>query len=315
MSDAHGGADPEVRRLLAMLPDNGPDATAEQLRASFSSFVRKVESEGTEKPAMASVFDSLVSGADGSIKVRTYEPNSNPKPGDDCLLFFHGGGWVVGDIETGDLGARALAAGLNIRVVSVDYRLAPEHPFPAPLNDCLAVFQEVRRSSSGAIYVAGESAGANLAAALALVCRDAGIPLSGQLLINPALHSKIDTPSHSRFGNGEGLTSAAVARFFQWYTGSGNANDPHISPMSAERLSGLSPCLIVTAGFDPLRDDGASYAKRMIDAGVATTYLEMPGMMHGWWMLLTSSETCRLELKRMLTMASAFLATTRMALD
>jgi acetyl esterase len=191
-------------------------------------------------------------------------------------------------------------------VISVDYRLSPEHPFPAPLDDCMAVVRAMRDRFAGPLYIGGESAGANLSAAAALLCRNQAIRLAGQFLINPALDYRTTSESHRRLGNGEGLTSKAVDRFFGWYVGDADPADLRISPIFAETLVGVAPCFLITAEFDPLLDDGAAYAKRLVDAGVPVTYLPMPAMMHAWWALIGASPAAAANLKRMLSLARGF---------
>jgi acetyl esterase len=308
---SHDGADPEVRRLIALLVDRGPEAPPAALREAFVDFVRKVEAMGPPHAEVAEVRDTAIPGDGGAIPVRLYLPAEAAGDPGDCFVFLHGGGWTVGDLETGDLGARALCEGLGIRVVSVHYRLAPEHPFPAPLDDCMAVLRALRGRFAGSLYVGGESAGANLSAAAALLCRDEAIRLAGQVLINPAVDHRTTSASHRRLGHGEGLTTEAVETFFGWYVGDADPADPRISPIFAETLVGVAPCFLVTAEFDPLLDDGAAYAKRLIDAGVPLTYLRMPGMMHAWWALTTASAAADANLKRMLALARGFVAAHR----
>ncbi len=311
MTTSHEGADPEIRHLIGMLEDQGPGAPPSALREAFVDFVRKVEARGSPHAEVAEVRDTTVSGEAGTIPVRMYLPAQVDNDPGDCFVFLHGGGWTVGDLETGDLGARALCAGLGIRVISVHYRLAPEHPFPAPLDNSMAVVRAMRDRFSGSIYVGGESAGANLSAAAALLCRDEAIPLAGQFLINPAVDHRTTSSSHQRLGDGEGLTSEAVEMFFGWYAGNMNPSDPRISPIFTETLAGVAPCFLVTAEFDPLIDDGAAFAKRLIDAGVPVSYLPMPRMMHAWWALLTASSAAGANLQRMLHLARGFVAANR----
>jgi acetyl esterase len=235
------------------------------------------------------------------VPTRTYEPSGDPAAALDVIVYLHGGGWAVGGLDTADAGARALAAGLGVRVVSVDYRLAPETPFPGPLDDCRAVFDEVAgRPSTSRVLVAGESAGGNLAAALALDARDRGRSLAGQILINPALDASCDSPSHQRYGTGYGLTTADMRRYIGWYAGDAARDDPLLSPLAASSLAGVAPAVVTTAGFDPLRDDGARYASRLVADDVPVAYLPMPAMLHGWWALLHAAEGAREELRRLL---------------
>ena len=243
MTASHDGADPEIRRLIAMLEDRGRDASPAELRGAFASFVRTVEAMGTPRAEVAEVQDTAVSGPDGGVPVRIYLPKETGTDPNDCFVFFHGGGWSIGDLETGDLGARAICAGLGMKLVSVDYRLAPEHPFPAALNDGMAVLRAMRDRSTGAVYIGGESAGANLSAAAALLCCDEAIPLAGQFLINPAVDYKTSSASHRRLGTGDGLTSDSVAMFFDWYAAGADPADPRISPIYSDNSCRGSPML------------------------------------------------------------------------
>jgi len=295
--------DPDVSRMISELPPAGSNPTPATLRAAFAEFIREVDAQSGPRPHVSRVVDGTVTGRDGLVPVRTYEPTGDVSDVLDVLVFIHGGGWVVGDIETADAGARALAAGLGIRVVSVEYRLAPEHPFPAGLNDAIAVVEEIASTaSSRAVLVGGESAGGNLAASVALHCRDqSGPSLAAQVLINPVLDSSSTSQSHQLYGSGFGLTSEDVQRFFDWYVASpADAADPRVAPLNSASLLGVAPALIVTAGFDPLRDDGSSYAQRLIDDQVAVTYLPMPTMVHGWWSTVGTLAAANRELKRVI---------------
>lgn len=305
MMMAHDKADPEVRRLIALHDYQGPGAAPSQMRAAFAAFIRRVEQLGGPKPEVMRIEDKTIQGSEGPIPVRVYE-SAEAMPG--TMLFFHGGGWVLGDLDTADLGARVLAASLDLRVISVDYRLAPEHPFPAAFNDCLEALSYTRQQYPGPVFVAGESAGANLAAAVAHAARNDGIPLAGQILINPGLDRRASTGSHRTFGSGDGLTTEAVRRFFSWYAGGTPEHDSRVSPSLAKKLEGVAPCFIVTAGCDPLLDEALIYAQGLIAAGVSTTYLTMPSMMHGWWCLLTSSVAARKSLGEMTESLKGFTA-------
>jgi acetyl esterase len=302
--------DPDVSRMLSELPQMlnelptaGPDPNAVTLRAALAAFIRYVDSQRGQRPHVGRVIDGAVTGREAPVPVRIYEPTGDASDVLDALVFLHGGGWVVGDIEMADAGARALSAGLGIRVVSVGYRLAPECPFPAGLNDAIAVVEEVASSaSSRSVMVGGESAGGNLAASVALHCRDrSGLSLAAQILINPVLDSSCTSQSHQLYGSGFGLTSQDMLRFVDWYVAPpADAADPRVSPLNSASLSGSAPALIVTAGFDPLRDDGSRYAQRLIDDQVAVTYLPMPTMVHGWWNTVGALAVADRQLKRII---------------
>jgi acetyl esterase len=248
--------------------------------------------------------DSTVAGPTRRIPVRTYEPTNSADDELDVVVFFHGGGWVAGDLFTADAGARALAVRLGARVVSVDYALAPEAVFPQPLDECVQVTKHVAaRETTRRVVVAGESAGGNLAAAVALRS-DPGV-LGGQVLINPLLDHACESTSHARFGTNYGLTTEAVRRYISLYAAETDPANPYLSPLNASSLRGLPPAVITTAGFDPLRDDGIRYAQRLLEDDVPVSYLPMPTFLHGWWSVLTASEAARRELDRIVAACRA----------
>lgn len=295
----------EVQQLIRTLAPPAEQPTIEALREGFEEFMRDMVSRG---PTLAiETRDETIPGAEGDIPVRYYEPTADADEQLDVIVFLHGGGWVAGDLFTGDAGARALAVGLGTRVVSVDYRLAPEWPFPAALDDTLAAIDAMdKRDSTRRIVVAGESAGGNLAAAGALERR--GGRLHGQILINPLLDHASASASYERYATGYGLTTEDVQRFIGLYVGTGDPADPRVTPLNAANLSGVAPCVVTTAGFDPLLDDGIRYAKRLVDDGVPVTYLPMPAMLHGWWSLITASPAAAQELERVIAAAQGLLA-------
>lgn len=223
-----------------------------------------------------------------SIPIRIYKPErekSGPLP---AVVYFHGGGWVLGSIETHDALCRRLCSQSAAAVISVDYRLAPEHPFPAPLNDCFTatsyIYQHARQLGldSDRIVVAGDSAGGNLAAAVALKARDeSGPPLLAQVLIYPALNSDGDSASYSMFADGFGLTQAGMQWFWEQYLGDHGAS-AYASPSKATSLEGLPATLLVTAQYDVLRDEGETYAQRLDKAGVQIWQRRYDGVVHGF---------------------------------
>ncbi len=224
-----------------------------------------------------------------SIPVRVYTPAEGGPGLRPALVFFHGGGWVLGDIETVDNLCRRLANASGCVVVSVDYRLAPEAKFPAPLEDCFeAVWQVADEAPSfgidrSRIAVGGDSAGANLAAAVALKFRDRGdLPLAFQLLIYPIVDFSFDTPSYRENAEGFGLTRAMMVWYWDQYLASPeDGRSPLASPLRAPDLSGLPPSLVITAGYDVLRDEGEAYAARLKEAGVPVEHRRYDGMIHG----------------------------------
>jgi acetyl esterase len=233
----------------------------------------------------------LAPSADGPVAVRHYRPEgATPGAALPALLYFHGGGWVIGDLDTHDVVCRMLAAGAGCTVFSVEYRKAPEAPFPAAVDDCFAATEYIASNASALgvdrtrIAVGGDSAGGNLAAVTAILARDRGGPaLSFQLLIYPATDQRMGFPSIERNGKGYLLTKEAMHYFRRHYLPrTEDWSDWRASPLLAETLSGLPPALVVTAGYDPLVDEGRAYAERLVRDGVPTEYCDYPDMMHGF---------------------------------
>lgn len=225
---------------------------------------------------------------DGKLAVRAYRPVRDESL--PALVFFHGGGWTIGDLDTHDVVCRQIALGARCAVFSVDYRLAPEHPFPAAVEDCFFAAQHVfshsreLRIDAQRIAVGGDSAGGNLAAVVALMARDQGAPpLAYQLLIYPATDQRCELPSHERNGEGYLLTREAIRFFRAAYLPGPKAHiDWRASPLLAESHAGLPPAFVLTAGYDPLVDEGRAYAERLAVAGVEVAYSEYAGMIHGF---------------------------------
>jgi acetyl esterase len=225
---------------------------------------------------------------DRSIAVRAYRPvRDETLP---ALVFFHGGGWTIGDLDTHDVLCRQLALGARCAVFSVDYRLAPEAPFPAAVEDCFRATQFVHshavelKVEPNRIAVGGDSAGGNLAAVVALLARDKGGPaLAGQLLIYPATDQRCSMPSHERNGEGYLLTREGI-RFFRssYLQNPSDYSDWRASPLLASSHAELPPAFVLTAGYDPLVDEGRAYAERLAAAGVDVAYREHSDMIHGF---------------------------------
>ena len=223
---------------------------------------------------------------DSGVPLRIYQADTTrPRP---VVMFFHGGGWVLGDIETHDTLCRHLAAESGLAIVSVDYRRAPEHPYPAAFDDCFAATQFVAEHSdqlgvaARKLAVAGDSAGGNLAAAVALKSRDAdGPPIQGQLLIYPVLNREFDGRSYVQFAEGFGLSRAVMMWFWEQYLGA-NVLDAYASPVLAESLVGLPQTHVITAEYDVLRDEGKAFAELLTAAGVATNHRCYDGMLHAF---------------------------------
>ena len=227
----------------------------------------------------------------GGVPTRRYVPQgAAPAPGWPCLVFFHGGGWAVGDLDSHDHLCRHLAVSGRFIVLSVDYRLAPEHKYPAAADDCLTATRAARLDAArlgidpARIAVGGDSAGGNLAAVVAIDLRDADEQwLRAQLLIYPAVDFAGDTASMRENGRGYLLTREAMEMFTNLYLpDAASRTAPRASPLRAASHAHLPPAIVHTAEFDPLRDEGAAYAQALADAGVATHYQCYAGMIHGF---------------------------------
>jgi acetyl esterase len=229
-----------------------------------------------------------VAGAEGDLKARLYRPEGDgPFP---VIAFFHGGGFVIGDLDTHDNMARNITRGCNAVVVSVDYRLAPEAPFPAAAHDAVAAARWIGEHAAelegdGRLAVAGDSAGGNLSAVVAQQLRDSGGPqVVGQLLIYPAVDAAGEYPSRAENGKGYMLETETMEWFFGHYSPDpASHTDPMLSPLLHGSLAGLPPAVVVTAEFDPLRDEGEAYAKALEAAGVAVQVQRFDGMIHGFF--------------------------------
>lgn len=265
-------------------PPTDPAERVAMFRTSVATF--SVVGGGQPEP-MHAVDDFTVDGPHGPIPVRRYMPTDDPAF--PVVMYFHGGGFVCGTLECYDLIVRRLAAESGAAVFSVDYRLAPEHPFPVPLDDCFAALEWVVANAdalgldASRIAVAGDSAGGNLSAAIALRARADGPPLRAQALVYPVINPGCD--SKSMVDNAEGylLTTETMRLFWAWYLGgSADANDPALAVDCAGDLSGLPPAIVITAEFDPLRDEGEHYAALLDGAGVETKTVRYDGMIHGF---------------------------------
>jgi acetyl esterase len=245
-----------------------------------------------EPPELESVEPLSIPAPHGTIPARIYTPKTLRKIDDlaPCLVFFHGGGWVIGNLETHDVVCRKLAQEGELIVISVDYRLAPEHKFPAAADDAIAATKWIAENAvtygidASRLTVGGDSAGGNLAAVAALAARDGDGPkIAGQLLIYPATDFSMKHPSHSEPETSLLLTHSGIRWFANHYMGDADRNNWRASPARAKTLSGLPPAYVLTAGADPLRDEGDEYAKRLKQDGVAVTYRHFPGQFHGFF--------------------------------
>ncbi len=233
--------------------------------------------------------DSVTSVDAGGVPVRIYRPIGAASSA-GALVFFHGGGWVTGDLESHDPLCRGLTARSGCVVVSVGYRLAPEHRFPAAVDDAWTATRWVAANAReleidpARIGVGGDSAGGNLAAVVALRGRDNGLPLAFQLLVYPVTDHRFDTASYSELAEGNGLTLRTMRWFWEQYLARPeDGESPDASPLRADDLAGLPPALVLTAGYDPLRDEGEAYAARLTAAGVSTKLVRYDGLIHGFF--------------------------------
>jgi acetyl esterase len=264
-----------------------PGRTPEEARADLREAVRALE--GAQVP-LASVRETTIAGAAGPLRARLFAPEEAQAAGAPLIVYYHGGGWVAGDLNTHDQPCRLLAKTSGARVLSVDYRLSPEHRFPAPVEDALAAFRDAvaRAEEFGAeaarVAVAGDSAGGHLAAVTAQQCAADGGPAPAfQLLIYPVTDCAQTSQSRRTFAEGFILTAENMAWYEEQFVGpDGDRSDPRVSPLLAEELGGTAPALVVTAGFDPLRDEGEAYARRLRECGVRTVLRRHPGYVHGF---------------------------------
>ncbi len=280
--------DPQTRVLLEQMA-----------KANLTPYEAMTPQEARRQMALGSCFmerppeifaweDREISGPQGTVRIRTYRPSSTAVL--PVVVFFHGGGWVMGSIETHDVYCRQLANASGWAVASVDYRLAPEHKFPAGLEDAYAATRWVSEQAAEIgvdperIAVAGDSAGGNLAAAVPLVARDRGGPrLAFQLLLYPVLDHHFDTPSYRENATGYHLTRAAMIWSWRHYLSSQHDGAlTYASPLRADDLSGLPAALVMTAEYDPLRDEGEAYAERLRAARVPVTLKRYDGLIHGF---------------------------------
>jgi acetyl esterase len=302
--------DPVIAQIIPLLPLRDPEtmtpqSARDQLRALAASRA------AVPPPEVASAIDTEVKGAAGPLAARVYRVSGEKSP---TVVFFHGGGWVAGDLETHDRQARLLAVETGAVVISVDYRRPPETRFPGAFEDGFAAIRDTfaRIAEFGGdqsrIGVAGDSAGGNLAATVAIACRDAGIKLAAQLLVYPVtdvVGNYADAKENERFPsrveNAEGYFLSRAT--MEWFAGHYLADAKHgadwrVSPLRAKNLAGLAPAVICTAWFDPLRDEGKAYADALAAAGVETQYHHGAGLIHGYFGLGEASQAARIEAQR-----------------
>jgi acetyl esterase len=280
---------PELRRMLdaADALNAKPPEQQTPAEARISSEVR-IGGQWGRKDDLDAVETFGIPGGDTSIPARLYRTLRAR----NTILYFHGGGWVVGSLDTHDGMLRAMTLATGANILSVEYRKAPEAPFPAALEDAEAALDWLHENAAGKaldnrrLIVMGDSAGASIAAALSARARDCGRPLFGQVLVYPATDLAHATESRARFAAGYSLTRTTLDWFARQYMSGGvPATDPELSPLLMQDVAKLPPTLLVTADHDPLRDEGRAYAQKLIGAGNDVTYIEWRGAVHGFMMM------------------------------
>jgi acetyl esterase len=279
--------DAEFRSLLDRLESAGAltpfsEGSAPEARARYRALALVRRGPGYVPDAVAGVEDREISSAAGPVPVRVYAPSEDRNR---AITYFHGGGWVVGDLDTHDPVCRRVANALGATLVSVDYRLAPEHPYPAALDDAIAAVAWTAATFADRPHVvAGDSAGAALAAGAALRARDAGRPqLDAQLLLYPPTDPAMSMPSVHENGDGYFLTSTDMAWFLDQYLPDPEHRAEADVDLLRADLSGLPPAVVATAEFDPLRDEGDAFAERLRAAGGTVRHIPGPGLIHGYF--------------------------------
>jgi acetyl esterase len=285
--------DPDAANVYKIYQESGrPPYKTVTPREARELYLKGCMAASPEPPELQQIAPLLIRAPHGSIPARMYRPERLRQRGGaaPALAFFHGGGWVIGDLDTHDVACRKLAHEGELIVIAVEYRLAPEHKFPAAVEDAIAATQWISENArelgidAARLSVGGDSAGGNLATVAALSARDRGRPaLAGQVLIYPATDFSMSQPSHSEPETSVLLTHSVIRWFRDHYLTGADHADWRASPARAKTLSGLPPAFVLTAGADPLRDEGADYAQRLKDAGVAVTYRHFPGQFHGFF--------------------------------
>lgn len=305
--------DPELAAAIERLTVDGwlpitrPDV--DEARRNYRDLALIRRGEGEEP--VAAVHEDVVAGPDADVVVRVYTPH---EARDVTVVWLHGGGWVVGDLDTADAAARRVCRTLGAAVVSVDYRLAPEHPHPAALQDAHAALRWASGRFGGRLVVGGDSAGAGIGAGAALLARDWGPRLDAQLLLYPGLDPTMSSPSVAENAEGPFLTAADLRWFWERYVPTEQARlDPSVNLGEAARLGeldGLAPAVVATADLDPLRDEGLAHAAALAAAGVPVRVLHGEGLVHGYFGLGAASAAARAEGDRALGALAELLAAT-----
>ncbi len=286
--------DPEIAAALERMPE-GP-LEIEGMRRTHLEATRIVSGDG---PPVARAEDLAIPGPAGEIPGCLYVPSEEGPP-PPLVVYLHGGGWAVGSKASFDPLCRTLALAAEAAILYVEYRLAPEDPFPAAVTDAWAAVvwaaehAEELGCAPGRLAVAGDSAGGSLAAAVTRRAREAGGPqLAAQLLVYPAIDPRMDSGSYREYGAGFALEAEAMAWYWESYLGDADPEDPDAAPARLTDLSELPPAIIILAELDPLHDEGARYAHGLEDARVPVLRIVVPGAVHGFWRFLAVSERAR----------------------
>jgi acetyl esterase len=287
---------PQCRALLDRIAASGlPSLDQMSVHDARQTYLERRFVTQPDAPVGLHVTDLEADGQNGPIGLRCYRPSGSTLSGATLpvLVYFHGGGWTIGDLDTHDTLCRQLAEQADCAVIAVDYRMGPEHRFPAAVDDCIAALQYISAHAGELaidphrLAVGGDSAGGNLAAVCAIHARDCNGPaIAYQLLIYPATDQSNSTPSYVSNGQGYLLTAATMRYFHDHYIDDERFDrDWRASPLLAADLSGLPPALVLTAGFDPLRDEGLAYADRLSASGVSCSYLCFERQIHGFMLM------------------------------
>jgi acetyl esterase len=308
--------DPQIRAMRERRErENVPQLYTLSLAEARAADLASIQADGGVPEPVFEVIDSVIPGPGGDLPIRIYRPlDEKPLP---TLLYFFGGGWVLGTIDTADGICRGLANATGALVVTVGYRLAPEHRFPAAIDDCYAAVRWVAAHASeiGAdatrLAVGGDSAGGNIAAGVALRARDSGeVELAGQLLVYPNTDQLADDESMRRNDDPWLFNHRSVAWYRQHYLADpADALNPLASPLRANRVDGLPPTLVITAEYDPLRDQGEAYARRLAEAGVPVELSRYPGMVHGFFAMAGTVDAGRTAIAQAATSLRTWFAT------
>ena len=290
---------PELRDMLEEADASG-DPSTESLSPQQARIAaeRWLVAAWGDKDTVDAIDDFLITDGAGDLRARLYRSDENA----GTILFFHGGGWVLGNLNTHDGPLRALAKSVTANILSVEYRKAPEAPYPAALQDAeralqwLCEFGPTRGLNADRIIVAGDSAGATISAVLSIRARQLNVALDGQVLIYPATDLSCNTASRDQFAKGFLLDSTTLDWYVAHYLSDGTSlEDPSVSPLLTKDLCDMPPTMLVTADHDPLRDEGRAYAQRLIAAGNDVCYIEWRGVTHGFFnMGATTAEARKL---------------------